>query len=142
MQQTQDIFSEVSTLNLPRGSYVVIGGGVLSAHGIRPHQDIDLLVTSELFGSLPHLGWEEKQIRPDFTVLIKGNAEASAEMITLPNYVPPLALLFTQPDMIQGVPCMPLAELIRFKEALGRAKDIQDIALINAHLSRCSCVQG
>lgn len=139
MQQPRDIFAEVTALDLPGGAYLVIGGGVLSAHGIRPHEDIDLLVTPELFATLPEMGWESKEIRPDFTVLIRGHAEASAEMITLPNYTPPIAELFAHPEFVHGVPCMPLSELIRFKQALGREKDLRDIELVRAHLLSCSC---
>lgn len=47
-----NIFDHVKSLNLPFGEYVVIGSGVMSAHGIRQHKDVDLLVTPALYETL------------------------------------------------------------------------------------------
>ena len=51
-----NIFDQVKSLNLPLGKYVVVGGGVLAAHGIRDFKDIDILITEELFDELKKNG--------------------------------------------------------------------------------------
>lgn len=43
------IFEDVKKLNLPTDQYAVVGSGVMSAHGIRSHHDVDLIVTKNLF---------------------------------------------------------------------------------------------
>lgn len=43
------ILEDVKKLNFSKGEYAVVGSGVISVHGIRPHQDVDLIVTKRLF---------------------------------------------------------------------------------------------
>jgi len=44
-----NIFERVKKLNLPLGEYVVIGGGILEALGIRNTNDVDIIVVPKLF---------------------------------------------------------------------------------------------
>lgn len=52
------ILEDVKKLNFSKGEYAVVGGGVICVHGIRPHQDIDLIVTKRLFKKLKNNGWQ------------------------------------------------------------------------------------
>lgn len=129
------IFNQVADLNLPFGEYAVVGSGVMSAHGIREHKDIDLLVTPRLYEELKAKGWKEKAIRPDFVVVENDIFEASPNMITLPMYQPDVPKLIREADIINGISFVKLEEVINFKRAMGREKDLKDIDLINNYLT-------
>lgn len=133
-----DIFTQVKSLNLPFGEYAVIGSGVMSAYGIRAHRDIDLVITEELFLDLKKNGWKVKQIRPDFEVVVFGIVEASPKMVTLDNYKPDIQKLIKTADNINGVAFTKLTEVIDFKRALGRDKDMKDIEMIEDFLQKNS----
>ena len=47
-----NILQKVKELNLPEGSYVVEGSGVLDVLGIREANDIDLVVSPEVYEKL------------------------------------------------------------------------------------------
>jgi len=130
------IINQVKALNLPLGQYVVVGSGAMSVHGIRPHKDIDLLVTPELYDELKQRGWTEEEKKPGFFVVTHGDVEASPKMITVNSYQPDINNVIADADIIDGAAFMKLDELIAFKTALGREKDINDIALIKVYLSR------
>jgi len=53
-----NIIERVQPLELPAVDYIVIGSGVLDALGLRPANDIDLVVSEPLFGRLRQRGWE------------------------------------------------------------------------------------
>lgn len=135
-----DIIEQVHSLQLPMGQYTVIGSGILSALGIRPHEDIDLLVTRELYDQFKIEGWEENEIVPGFFVVKKGNVEASPDMVSIPGYMPNLKKLIKDAQMISGVPFMSLEELVKFKTALGREKDQKDIKLIDEYKKKSGSI--
>lgn len=128
---------QVKDLDLPLGGYVVIGSGVMSAYGIRPHQDIDLLVTQNLYEELIERGWKHHQPKPGFDVLTYGIAEAAPNIGT-DAYCPDAHDLISRADIINGIAFTQLSDVIELKEALGRKKDIEDIELIRKFLDRYS----
>lgn len=130
-----DIVSQVKELNLPLGQYLVVGSGVMSAHGIRAHNDIDLLVTEELYQDLKKQGWEVVQVKPGLEVVRKDICEASPQMVTLSNYQPNMQDLIARADIINGVAFSSVQDLVDFKTALGREKDLRDIDLIKNYLT-------
>jgi hypothetical protein len=125
------IFEDVKKLNLPEGEYAVVGSGVLSAHGIRQHQDVDLIVTSKLFDTLKSEGWED--VPGKHAVIKKGMYEADADF-KYKEYQPNHTQLIQQAELIEGVPFIRLDELVKFKRALGRDKDKRDIELVERYL--------
>jgi hypothetical protein len=130
-----DIVSQVKELNLPLGQYLVVGSGVMSVHGIRAHNDIDLLVTEELYQDLKKQGWEVVQVKPGLEVVRKSIYEASPQMVTLPNYHPNIQDLIARADIINGVAFISVQDLLVFKTSLGREKDLRDIDLIKNYLT-------
>lgn len=133
---SMSIINQVKALNLPLGQYVVVGSGAMSVHGIRPHKDIDLLVTPELYDELKRRGWQEEEKKPGFFVVHQGDVEASPAMITVNDYRPDIYTVIDNADIIDGAAFMKLDELVLFKTALGREKDLHDLKLITAFLSR------
>ncbi|KKW30063.1 MAG: hypothetical protein UY72_C0024G0010 [Candidatus Uhrbacteria bacterium GW2011_GWD2_52_7] len=130
------IIHQVKSLNLPLGQYIIVGSGAMSVHGIRPHKDVDLLVTPDLYDELKRRGWTEEEKKPGFFVVHQGDAEASPAMITVNDYQPDIHAVIADADIISGVAFMKLDELVRFKTALGREKDLRDLKLITTYLSR------
>ena len=125
------IFEDVKKLNLSIGQYAVVGSGVMSAHGIRPHHDVDLIVTKNLFEILKNSGWHSVPNRD--SVLKKDNYEADADY-KYGEYLPDHDELIRNAEIIEGVPFIRLSELIKFKTALGRDKDKKDVELIEQYL--------
>ena len=52
------------------------------------------------------------------------------------DYRPNTKNLLKNADIINGVPFLQLNELLKFKEALGREKDVKDIELINQYIRK------
>lgn len=131
-----DIFSEVKSLDLPSGHYAVVGSGVLAAHGIRGYNDIDLLVTQTLYDKLKGSGWQERAVRPDFVVIEKDRFEASPHMMWLPTYRPDTDELIKHAEVLHGVMFARLSDVLDFKRAMGRPKDLEDIGLIERYITK------
>jgi len=135
-----NIFEEVKSLNFPLGGYLVLGSGPMAARGIRGYKDIDILVTQKLYDKLVEQGWKAVEINgvnEKFEVLKNGKFEIDKK-INCGNYNPDIETLIKNAEIINGVPFLPLNELIKFKTALGREKDFQDIKLIKEYLKNNS----
>lgn len=137
------IFDRVRKLNFPAGKYVVVAGGVLEAHGIREANDLDIVAEADFYDELWHGDWkacecekhkylvkkilvsllwpEEVEIAPDYSV-----GEYSAD---------PKKLL-EGADIIDGLPFARLEEVLKWKKAARREKDIKDIELIDVYLAK------
>lgn len=125
------IFEEVEKLNLPIGQYAVVGSGVMSAYGIRQHGDVDLIITPDLFDILKDSGWELSKNKKN--VIKSGNYEADIDY-KYGEYNPNPKELIETAEIINGIPFIKLDEVIKFKKALNRDKDQDDIKLINNYL--------
>lgn len=117
---------KLHALQLPPGSFIVIGGSVLAALGIRPATDLDLTVSVETYDYLQQLpGWKEETWLEKhllkYDVYDIGGADCSGV---------PLEEMLADALWIDGVPFMNLDRLTRWKRLLGRPKDLRDIELI------------
>jgi hypothetical protein len=128
-----DIFAQVKALKLPDWQYVVFGAGPLAAHGIRETNDVDLFVTTALYRRLKASGWSEKCTSTGGLYLASGIYEAD-DTWEYGEYNPAIEELIGEADVIQGVPFAPLTEVLRWKRAFDRPKNIQDLRLIEEHL--------
>lgn len=131
----QEIILKVKTLGWPRGSYIVFGSCPLAAAGIREANDIDFLVSKELFDSLRKEGWVEVQKGPGDKPL-KYDIFEVHESWNFSSYKPTLEQLLASADVFNGVPFASLAEVRNWKIASNRPKDLTDIELIDKHLRR------
>jgi|TARA_B100000085_G_C18461811_1_gene479303 hypothetical protein len=59
-KQTQKNFDILHNLNWPTDEYRVFGGGIMSALGIKPWRDIDLIVSEDLYE------WIKKEYKHDY----------------------------------------------------------------------------
>lgn len=127
-----DIVTKVKELNLPHGQYVVFGSGPLAVHGIRETRDVDLLVTDEFYNRLKEQGWEEREWDSGGTYLSKDIYEVDNSW-TYGDYDPKPEEIIAIAEMHEGVSFAPLTEVLKWKQAFGRPKDLEDIELIQAY---------
>lgn len=132
-----EIIREVKSLNLPEGKYVVFGSGPLQVHGIRQSSDIDILTTPELYDRLKNQGWDEGRWEPPYpgSYLYRGNFQIVNNW-NYGVYNPDPRQLIDTAEIIDGVPFVPLQEVLLWKRAFGREKDKEDIRLIEEYLSK------
>lgn len=130
-----NIIEKIKNLNLPLGKYVVIGSGILEALNIRPAVDIDIAVLPQLYKQLKETGeWKESEKHGKYC-LEKETFEI-ATGVSWGNYKPAMEEIIASATLIDGIPFMNLDELIKFKIALGREKDFEDIGLIKNYQSK------
>ncbi len=129
-----EIAQKVKELNLPQGSYVVFGSCPLALAGIRPTDDIDLFITPELFETLQTNGWQQFQ---------KGSSQALAsehfeayDNWDFGSFQPTVSDLLSQANDVDGIPFVSLPDVLAWKKAAGRPKDVADVELIEAYLAK------
>ena len=126
----EEIISKVKTLYFPEGSYVVFGSCPLAAAGIREANDVDLLVSKEMFAKLRENGWKELHKGSNDAPLVYDVFEAHDNW-NFSSYNPTLNRLLSTASIIDGVPFASLGEVRKWKTASGRPKDLADIELID-----------
>lgn len=131
--EKEEIIAKVKTLNLPKDSYVVFGSCPLSAVGIREANDIDLLVSKEVFTKLKRVGWQELH-KSSNDIPLTHNVFEAHDNWDFGSYSPTLDQLLVNAMVIDGVTFASLEEVRKWKIASGRPKDIADIKLIDEYL--------
>lgn len=137
-----NVIEEVKKLGFPANQYIVVGGAVMSLHGIRTTEDLDILTMPNLFEACKQEGWEVKSWtkpgKKGKEWLKKGNTELYTEILMAGDNIPTETLI-KEVEEVKGVPCIPLSRLVEFKEEYlrlyNRPKDAQDIALIKNYLA-------
>lgn len=128
------IISKVKELNLPEGSFLVFGSGPLAEAGIREAQDIDLLVSPEIYAELKKPGWQELRKDEKDIPLVHDVFEAH-DSWNFSSYSPTLEHLLATATVIEGVPFAALEEVKKWKLASARPKDLADAELIDKYLA-------
>ncbi|MFZ1075727.1 MAG: hypothetical protein WAN50_05130 [Minisyncoccia bacterium] len=128
-----EIIAKVKELDLPAGSFVVFGGSPLAVAGLREANDIDLLVTQEVYDDLKDKGWQEIEKGPNDKALSHGVFEAHNNW-DFSFYNPTLKDLLVNAVEIDGIQFASIDDVRKWKEASGRTKDIRDIELIDRYL--------
>lgn len=133
------VFDRIRALNFPMGKYIVVGG-VLEVHGIRPANDIDIVVPRKFF--------EELAEKPEYQLMdftypddrknwLKGDGVDIMPGFSYNDlYRPVTEELIANADIIDGLPFIPLKELMKWKKAANREKDQRDVILIEAYLTQ------
>lgn len=132
------MFKKLKELNFPRGEYVVVGGS-MEAYGIRKANDLDILVTPNLYKRLLKTGYEQctcKMCLESSRLILKKDNVDILPNFMLNNYIGDTKELIHNADIIKGFPFIKLSELIKFKKELGRKKDFEDIKLMKKHLNK------
>jgi hypothetical protein len=130
-----EIFKRIEKFNLPKGQYAVFGSALLDVWGLRHANDLDIIVTPELFEQLKKEGWEEKQGN-GFSILSKMDADVTTvqNRPTDGNYNPDRLQLIREAIEINGIPFVRVEEVIACKTAYNREKDLKDIKMLKEYL--------
>lgn len=128
-----EIIAKVKELNFPEGSYIVFGSCPMALAGLRESNDIDFLVSPELFTKLADDGWQILEKSTNDKPLVLGEFEAHVNW-NFSAYKPTLEHLLKTGQTVDGIPFASLEEVRKWKQSSGRPKDLVDIKLINKHL--------
>ncbi len=126
------LLKELDALNLPRDQYAITASGPLAVRGIRESNDIDIIVTKELWRELSE---EHGVTKEEFETINVGNIQILGDGSIFSN--PGLETTKKQikdADVINGRRYVKLETVKKFKEAMDRDKDIRDIKLIDEYL--------
>ena len=127
----QQVIAAIRSLRLSATEYVVVGGAAMSARGIRDTNDIDLVVSPELFEQLARSGWIPK-LRPNGKPgLRQGCIEAVLDVNT-ETFQRSTPWLIEHSEIIHGIPFVDLDTLTSWKRTYGRDKDIRDLNMLEA----------
>lgn len=131
-----NVFEEIEKINLPNGEFMVLGSGILGALGIRPINDVDLLIKPALFNQLREQGWTYEIIEIEGRSREKisyGVVEAFKDFWWKGGNLEPDTAIASAQE-INGVRFLPLTKLLEVKKAMAREKDIADVVLIEKYL--------
>ena len=130
-----NIINRIKSLNLPPNQFVVFGSGPMAIHGLRESEDVDLLVTDELYKNLKNLDWKEQASIDGGKRLVNGNFEAYKRW-DFGKYSPSPEEIIAVAEFHDDIPFAPLIEVLKWKRASGRPKDLEDIKLIEEYMSK------
>jgi hypothetical protein len=123
----QKQLSLLKTLNLPKGKYAIFGSGPMAIRGIRDAEDIDLIVTEDL--------WKKLCKKYDVEENAKNIAISDIEIYK--DWKPVfegMGKVISDSETIQGYPFVKLKYVIEWKKKFGREKDKEDVKRIEAFL--------
>ncbi|MBI2798427.1 hypothetical protein HYX70_04005 [Candidatus Saccharibacteria bacterium] len=129
----QEIVASVQKLT-PPGSYVLFGSCSLAALNLREANDIDMLVSEDLFEELKSSGWKQIYKGPKDEPVTYDAFEAHSSWGFSP-YSPTLGHLLSSAVVIEAVPFAALEEVRKWKQGRLSTKDIRDIKLIDNYLA-------
>lgn len=122
----------VKALKLPLDELIVIGSGVMDALNLRQSNDIDLVVTDRLFNELETSGWKKERrhgedmlLQDDTEVWLTWGIEDSSEHFDQ---------LRRQSVTINGVVFSSPLYVMKWKMAMKRPKDIEDVQLLKRYI--------
>lgn len=124
MLNKEQILDKLKGLGFPKDQYCVMTGAALVLYGVKPETaDIDIGCTCQLFSELQQRGFGITKEKPGKGIVIDDNIEI------FEDWMP------EKKNLIYDVPVANLLDIRKFKEQLGRDKDLRDIALIDKFLS-------
>jgi hypothetical protein len=130
----EEIKNKVKELGFPVGQYALFGSTPMAAHGIRDSHDIDMVVSHELYSKLEKRGWNKMTLPSGAKILVRDDIEAFDGWMHLDSYHPDVATLIREAELIDGIPVVKLKEVLAWKKAFGREKDLKDVELIEDYM--------
>ncbi len=127
------VLDDLAELHLPTGSYMVMGSGILDALNIRSAEDVDLVLSDDVYEHLREVGWRDRTSSNGSKGIEQGVFQAynrwSDETV-----IKTVDELLIDAEWVNGVPFNSLAKLSLYKLRRGRDKDLADLELINRYL--------
>lgn len=126
------LLEKVIKLKLPLGEYALFGSAPMFARGLRKEiHDVDIVVTKKL--------WEAMQNAPGWRLetATSGDPVLRFEELELFGGWAPgkwdVDELIRTADMIDGLPFVTLKNVLQWKKAFGREKDLVDVRMIEEY---------
>lgn len=118
-------FKKLKELNLPIDQYAIIGSGPLGIRNLREIGDIDLVVTPKLQSLLAkkYPIFDKKIIFPKMDIEAFWEDSFDAPILSVET-------IMQNAEIIDELPFISLEHLLIFKKTMHRAKDLEDIHLI------------
>ena len=116
-----DIIEKIKNLDFPSGQYVVVGGGILVALGLREARDIDVAVTPNLLNKLRETGKWKEETRWGKLCLIGDKVEIVSQL-NWEDYSTTTEEAIKTATVIDSVPFLNINETILFKKAIARPR--------------------
>lgn len=122
------LLKQLKKLKLSLNQYAIFGSGPMAIKGIRESEDLDIVVKDVLYKKL-----------------LKKYKETKSGQIKIGKidiFSPKTALIdnpekvIDRAETIQGFKFIRLDDLIKWKQKMGRKKDLEDIELIKDYLSK------
>lgn len=124
-----DIIDRVTELNLPTGQWAVHASGSMVMHGLLPEaNDLDIVARGTAWRAALDLGTPVAG-RHDLVVRHGSDVEIWSGW-----YDEDVDQLIDTAQLVDGVPVVQLSAVLRFKERLGRPKDLAHIDLLRARI--------
>ncbi len=124
------------SLGLPSADYVVAGSGALLAHGLKDRiGDLDIVARGAAWKAVLELAESVEAPSGHGSVVRLFDGELEVFDRWLPGTPEPDELI-EGAEWVSGIPFCPLREVMAWKEASGRSKDLADVILIKRHLGR------
>ena len=127
----QGVIDKIRAIRLPATQYVVVGGAALSIRDLRDTDDIDFVVTPELFELLLRSGWRQK-IRPNGKPGLHHECFEAYLDVNTETFNRSTSWLIENSGVVHGIPCVDLETLVGWKRTYGRDKDLRDVKMIES----------
>lgn len=124
------IIQRVTELRFPLDQIIVIGSGLLDAYGLRQADDIDLIVTPELYKKLQSTGEYTEGEKHGETYLLKDKIEVWLTWGAGKDFT----TLWKDGVTVEGVRFVNPHFLMERKRQRGHDKDIKDIEMLEQYL--------
>jgi hypothetical protein len=133
-----ELLAFLEKLDLPHGEYAIFGGACLTIRNIRNLKDLDIFVSENLYEELLARGWQETSTGNRKPYLINRKSGIDIQAFSFwegEGWQPKINSYIGDPEIVNGIPFMPLQELYKWKAATRRPKDLEDLKLINIYLT-------
>ena len=127
MSNFYKFLEELKELNLPDKEYAIFGSGPLAIRGMREPEDLDIIVTKELYEKL-----KERYPEKDRGIFINNIEIISPDASIVEN---PEEII-KRAELIKGFRFTLLKDIIAWKKNMKRPKDINDIKLIENYFKK------
>lgn len=121
----------LDSLGLPKNKCLLFGSAVMAAHGLGSNNDLDVAVPLSVFSTLAKNPKLKKSYANTSGTISYVTRDGKVEIF--PSAWPlkeNMAVLLQRADNIDGYKIMHLTDFKRWKKAMGRPKDIQDLKLL------------
>lgn len=129
-QNFNRLLEELKTLQLPLGEFALCGSAPMAARGLRDVQDLDIIVSENLYQTLKQK-YSDAKYQSTLGPLKINDLEISCTWL---NNLDEAKKIIAETEIINDWPFAPLKYVIAYKQMLNRQKDLDDLKLIEEYL--------